>query len=67
MLSVALSVLRVAVYEKKGSETVTHLSREVNVTRGIDQVDEELTTFRILRHLVVGNLLLQNSLSVLAA
>jgi len=39
------------------TERRSHLSGEVNVTRRVDEVDEELTAFRILGHLVVGDLL----------
>ena len=37
----------------------TDLCREVNVARGVDKVDQELTSFGVLGHLVVRNLILR--------
>ena len=36
----------------------TYLCREVNVARGVDKVDQELTSFGVLGHFVVRNLIL---------
>jgi hypothetical protein len=55
---------RLSIPCQEGRGDGAHLGGEVNVTGGVDEVDQELTAVRVLGHLVVGNLLLHHETAV---